>query len=96
MNGIKEILSECFKAGQLSRHNYGLKEEVTFDMWLKENEDKILALGKPEPLAKNKQTENSFLCDMEFTLGDGNKCKNECITCRNNRLENECRDATSR
>ena len=58
--------------------------------------EKILALGKPRPLTKNKQTGNSFWCDKHFELGIASRCGLECVHCRNLRLENECRDATSR
>lgn len=52
---LKEILLDCFNHGSLYVLYGG---EKTFLDWLEENESKILALGKPEPLAKNKQGEN--------------------------------------
>jgi len=51
-NELKEILLDCWNNGSC----YILyNKEKTFLDWLEENESKILALGKPEPLAKNKQ-----------------------------------------
>lgn len=55
----KEILYEVFELGRKFEKRYGHSENI--EDWMKENEDKILALGKPRPLAKNKQTQEHCL-----------------------------------
>ena len=51
-NELNEILLEAYEAG----YKTGTKEDlIPFRIWYEQNESKILALGKPEPLAKNKQ-----------------------------------------
>jgi hypothetical protein len=46
--------------------------------------DKILALGKPKPLAKNKRCDDNFFCywnkQNEF---DNTKCSMQCLQCKN-------------
>ena len=74
-NELKEILFDCWKKAQDPfSSNIKIGE---FEQWYKNNKNKILALGKPEPLAKNKQTEN--ICD-----------ENDKKTICNNPLSHEC------
>lgn len=57
---LKEILRFFYNEGRID----GAIEMYNFDQVIKDNERKILALGKPEPLAKNKQFDNA--CEHAF------------------------------
>lgn len=52
-NELKEILQIFYADGRVD----GALGLYQFDEALNEHKSKILALGKPEPLAKNKQTQ---------------------------------------
>lgn len=74
-NDLKEILFSAFDAGYKHCETDANND---FKEWFKDNQNKILALGKPEPLAKNKQTENKhdkFICPNGCGKnGDGGSC----------------------
>ena len=46
-----------------------------------------LALGKPEPLAKNKHDGNFFYCGDELMYGKNLKCRHQCVKCKEIQLK---------
>lgn len=71
---LKEILFSAFHAGY---KHCSTDSNSDFIEWLKDNENRILALGKPEPLAKNKQTQEYCECLMPAVQVNGSwyECK---------------------
>jgi hypothetical protein len=72
---LEEILASAFMAGAYAESEIN---QPNFEQWLKLNEANILALGKPEPLAKKKQFEKSCnSCRYNETLKYCHTCDDE-------------------
>jgi hypothetical protein len=80
-NDLKELLIDFgFKASKYTNNHRDRRNPEQFvDDYLSINS---LALGKPEPLAKNKQCDDNFNCDW-YNDPDfpDTKCKTQCSTC---------------
>lgn len=78
-NDLKELL-EHFVKEYLQKRNPN--EIDLYDLIDEFSCSNSLALGKPEPLAKNKQCDDNFNCDWYNDPDFPNtKCETQCSTC---------------
>lgn len=63
-NELKQILQQAYKDASVDEF-LGV---WGFEYWHKKYSSKILALGKPEPLAKNKQCGDDFKCPKDKSI----------------------------
>jgi len=74
-NELKEILLELYsQASADGKYDRCVPLSVVINGYA----DKILALGKPRPLAKNKDCDGNFICYLYESKQEKTKCESPC------------------